>query len=163
MIQIYDKLLDSDPLKPKGIIVASIGKVSYNTSGIIAHSIFHLPCTSSKILPLDSNTLDNLRNKLDQLQVLLIDEVSLIGFRMLYVILTEGFAKLNIHQNNHFKMLTSYFVVTSTKKSLCVMNRYLKSQQLLVTKYHTHFILKMCYALNFILSSDKQINILYLF
>ena len=38
------------------------------------------------MLPLDSNTLDNLSKKLDQLQVLLIDEVSLIGSWMLYYI-----------------------------------------------------------------------------
>ena len=40
MIRIYDKQLDSDPYKPKGIIVASIGKVAFNAGDITAHSIF---------------------------------------------------------------------------------------------------------------------------
>ena len=79
LIHIYDKKLDSDPLKLKGIIVASIGKSTFNAGGITAHSIFHLPCNSTKMLPLDSNTLDNLSKKLEQLQILLIDEASLIG------------------------------------------------------------------------------------
>ena len=36
------------------------------------------------MLPLDSNTLDNLSKKLEQLKILLIDEASLIGAKMLY-------------------------------------------------------------------------------
>jgi hypothetical protein len=84
LIRIYDKKLDSDPLKTKGVIVASTGKAAFNAGGITAHSIFHLPCNSAKMLPLDSNTLDNLSKRLEQLQILLIDEASLIGSRMLY-------------------------------------------------------------------------------
>ena len=83
-IRIYDKLLDSDSFKPKGIIDASTRKATYNASGVTAHSTLQLSRTSSKMLPLDSNTLNNLSKKLDQLEVLLIDEVSLIGSRMLY-------------------------------------------------------------------------------
>jgi hypothetical protein len=84
IIRIYDKQLDSDLYKTKGIIIAPTGKAAFNAGGITAHSIFQLPCNSSKMLPLDSNTLDNLAKKLDQLQLLLIDEVSLLGSRMLY-------------------------------------------------------------------------------
>lgn len=95
MIQIYDKQLHSDPLKPKGIIVASTGKSTHNAGGVTAHSIFHLPCSSTKMLPLDSNTLDNLSKKLYQIQIFLIDEASLIGSRMLYNIDTR------LHQIKH--------------------------------------------------------------
>lgn len=84
MIWFYNKHLNSDPLKQKGIVVASIGKATFNTASTTAHSIFHLPCNSSKMLPLDSNIPDMLRKKFDQLQILLIDEVSLIGSKMLY-------------------------------------------------------------------------------
>ena len=84
MIRIYDKELDSDPFKLKGIIVAPTGKATFNVGGITAHSIFHLPCNSSRMLPLDSNTLDNLSKKLEQLKILLVDEASLIGSKMLF-------------------------------------------------------------------------------
>ena len=57
MIRIYDKLLGSDSFKPKGIIDASTGKVVYNAGGVTAHSTFHLPCTSSKMLPLDAKKI----------------------------------------------------------------------------------------------------------
>ena len=75
----FDKKLDSDSLKPKGIIVRSIGKETFNAGGITTHSIFHLPCTYAKMLPLDWNTFDSLRKRHEQLQILLIDEASLIG------------------------------------------------------------------------------------
>lgn len=49
MTQYYDKQLDSDLLKPKRIIVASIGKVAFNAGGInTAHSMFQFSYNSSK-------------------------------------------------------------------------------------------------------------------
>lgn len=84
MIWFYDKQLDSDPLKPKVVVVASTGKATFNAGGTTAHSIFHLPYSSSKMLPLDSDTLDNLRKHLNQLQFILINETSLIGSTMPY-------------------------------------------------------------------------------
>ena len=40
IIWIYETKLESDPYKPKGIIVASTRKVAFNASGITTHSIF---------------------------------------------------------------------------------------------------------------------------
>lgn len=67
LIRLYDKQLDSDPLKPKGIIVASTGKPAFNVGGYTAHSIFHLQYNSYKLAPLDADTLDNLSKNFDQL------------------------------------------------------------------------------------------------
>ena len=83
LLHYYDKQLESDPLKRKGLILAFIGKVAYKVGGITVHSALRLPFGSLKMVPINSNTLDLLTKEYAQLKVLLIDEVSLIGSWML--------------------------------------------------------------------------------
>lgn len=84
LVRHYNKHLASDPLKPKGIILASTGKAAYNVDGSTVHSALHLPFGNSKILSLNSNSLDALSKHFGQLCLVLIEETSLIGSRMLY-------------------------------------------------------------------------------
>jgi hypothetical protein len=72
-------------MKPKGLIVAT-RKDAYNASGTTIHSAFLMPFNKSQFLPLSKEMLDTLSNIYDELQLVFIDEASLIGSRFLYSI-----------------------------------------------------------------------------
>ena len=80
----YIKDRHRDPLKKKGTVDALSGNVAYNANGATTHSAFHLPLSSSNILPLSSNTLDTLTKYYEQLGLLLVDEALLIDSQMLH-------------------------------------------------------------------------------
>ena len=84
LLQYYDKQIESDPLKRKGLILVFSGKAAYNVGGVTVHFALWFPFGSLKMVPVNSNTLDVLTKEYAQLKVLLIDEVSLIGSRMLF-------------------------------------------------------------------------------
>jgi len=96
----YNKDLESDPLKTKGLIVAFTGKATHISNGVTVHSSFHLPFSSTKMFPLRSNTLDMLTKEYAQLRIFLIDEASLIGSQFLYSI-DRGSMKKCTHQQHH--------------------------------------------------------------
>jgi hypothetical protein len=73
-------------MKPKGLIVAYIGKVAYNSSGTTVHSAFLIPFNKSRFLPLSKEMLDTLSKIYEELQLVFIDEAYLIGSRFLYSI-----------------------------------------------------------------------------
>ena len=73
-------------MKPKGLIVAYTGKVAYNAGGTIVHFAFLMPFNKSHFLPLSKEMLDTLSKLCDELQLVFIDESSLIGSRFLYSI-----------------------------------------------------------------------------
>jgi hypothetical protein len=73
-------------MKPKGLIVSYTGKVAYNAGGTIVHSTFLMPFNKSRFLPLSKEMLDMLSKIYDELQLVFIDEASLIGSRFLYSI-----------------------------------------------------------------------------
>ena len=79
LIRIYDSNNSSDPMKPKGLIVAYRGKNAYNAGGIIVHSTFFMPFNKSQFLPLNKEMLDTLSKIYEELQLVFIDEASLIG------------------------------------------------------------------------------------
>jgi hypothetical protein len=86
LIRIYDSNNSSDPMKPKGLIVAYTGKAAYNAGGTTVHSAFLMPFNKSQFLPLSKEMLDTLSKIYDELQLVFIDEASLIGSRFLYSI-----------------------------------------------------------------------------
>jgi hypothetical protein len=86
LIRIYDSNNSSDPMKPKGLIVAYTGKDAYNAGGTTVHSAFFMPFNKSQFLPLSKEMLDTLSKLYDELQLVFIDEASLIGSRFLYSI-----------------------------------------------------------------------------
>lgn len=83
LLRIYNKYIDSDPNKPKGLITAYTGKSPYNVGGFTLHSTFHIPFITSDFLSLNSDILDAMSKHYDQLCVLLIDEISLVGVTFL--------------------------------------------------------------------------------
>ena len=86
LIRIYDSNNFSDPMKPKGLIVAYTGKTTYNLGGTTVHSAFLMPFNKSQFLPLSKEMLDTLSKLYEELQLVFIDEASLIGSRFLYSI-----------------------------------------------------------------------------
>ena len=76
----------SDPLKPNGLILAYTGKYAYNAGGTTIHSALLMPFSKSHFLPLNKEMLDIFSKIYDELQLVLIDEASLIGSRFLYSI-----------------------------------------------------------------------------
>jgi hypothetical protein len=73
-------------LKPKGLILAYTGKVAYNAGGTTIHSAFLMPFNKSQFLPLSKEMLDTLSKIYQELQLVLIDEASLVGSRFLFSI-----------------------------------------------------------------------------
>jgi hypothetical protein len=73
-------------MKQKGLIVASMGKDSYNPGGTTVHSALLMPFNKSWFLPLNKEMLDTLSMIYEELQLVFIDEASLIGSRFLYSI-----------------------------------------------------------------------------
>ncbi len=68
--------------------MASIGKIAFNIEGLIMHSALNI-CVQQSLssLPsLSSNSLNKLTCLYEQLQLVVIDEISLIGARMFNVI-----------------------------------------------------------------------------
>jgi Cdc6-like AAA superfamily ATPase len=86
LIQIYDSNSSSDPMKPKGLIVAYTGNVVYNAGGTKVHSALLMPFNKSHFLPLNKEKSDTLSKLYDELGLVFINEASLIGSRFLYSI-----------------------------------------------------------------------------
>jgi hypothetical protein len=86
LIRIYDSKNFFDPMKPKGLIVAYTGKAAYNVGGTTVHSAFLMPFNKSQFLLLSKEMLDTLSKIYEELQLVFIDEASLIGNRFLYFI-----------------------------------------------------------------------------
>jgi hypothetical protein len=86
LIRIYDSNNFSDPMKPKGLIVAYTRKDAYNVGGTTVHSAFLMSFNKSQFLPLSKEMLDTLSKIYEEVQNVFIDESYLIGNRFLYSI-----------------------------------------------------------------------------
>jgi hypothetical protein len=86
MLRYYIKQITNvDPLKPKFMKLAYIGKTTFNINGTMIHSTLAIPLNKNLI---ELNALINERQDIfiktyDQLCLLLINEVFLVGNRML--------------------------------------------------------------------------------
>jgi hypothetical protein len=88
LLRIYNKYLDSDLQKVKAILMAFTGKATFNIDGSTIHSALHIPVNHSltNILKLSFETLNNLTGHYEQLRLVVIDEISLVGWRMMNAI-----------------------------------------------------------------------------
>ena len=83
LIRFYNRHPDSDHFKKKALLMAYTGKAAYNIDGATIHSSLSLPLNCKNLPSLSSERLDTLVKKYDQLQLLVLDEISLIGKRIL--------------------------------------------------------------------------------
>jgi hypothetical protein len=78
LIRIHNENKTFDPLKPKGLIVTCIGKVAYNVGGTKIHFSFLIPFNKSEFVPISRKMPDMLSNIYQKLQLVLIEEASLV-------------------------------------------------------------------------------------
>ena len=81
----YRKLPGNDGSTIKVLLCAPTGKAAFNIRGMTLHSAFSLPLTqeNGELLPLSANTLNKLRSKLRDIKLLVVDEISMVGRKML--------------------------------------------------------------------------------
>jgi hypothetical protein len=87
-------------MKPKGLIVAYTRKFVYNASGTTIHSALLIPFNKSHFLPHNKEMLDTLSKLYDELQLVFIDEASLIGSHFLYSIDNRRRNIKHVHTKN---------------------------------------------------------------
>ena len=66
------------PDKPRVLLLTPTGLTSINNNGITIHSALGIPCPG-RLYPLDNNTLASLRNKFSNVQLIIIDEISMVS------------------------------------------------------------------------------------
>ena len=66
------------------MLVAPTGTAAFNIDGMTIHSAFLFPVAMKQYRNLSAETLNILRNKLQKLKVLIIDEISMVSATMLY-------------------------------------------------------------------------------
>ncbi len=80
--------MSSNFTKTKVLLMVSIGKVAFNIDGLIIHSTLniHVQQSLSSLPNLSSNLLNRLTCWYEQLQLIVMDEILLVGVRMFNVI-----------------------------------------------------------------------------
>ena len=66
------------PDKPRVLLLAPTGDSSININGTTLHSALGLPC-QGPLYPLNNNILDSLRNKLSEVELIVIDGISMVS------------------------------------------------------------------------------------
>ncbi|XP_044742323.1 uncharacterized protein LOC123304800, partial [Chrysoperla carnea] len=81
----FNSVPGSDPNSIKIILSAPTGRAAFAIGGSTLHSLFSLPVNQSSIemRPLSSDTANSLFSKLINLRLLIIDEISMVGTKML--------------------------------------------------------------------------------
>ena len=80
------------------MILAATGVASINVNGTTVHSAFDLPCRG-KLFPLDSNSLAALRNKYAEVELIILNEISMVSkkaFHQMHCLLIEIFILPNL-------------------------------------------------------------------
>ena len=80
----YKKRTDSDFRLSYCATIAPTGKAAYIAGGQTIHSVLHVPANQSlNYSRLDHDTLNTVRTNIGHIKVWLIDEISMVGNRML--------------------------------------------------------------------------------
>jgi hypothetical protein len=83
----YKIILGFDPLKQKAILMVYISKVAFNIDGTTIHLGPSLPSNYKHLQSLSTKRFDSLLKTYDELHLLVLNEISLIGSRI-YILLT---------------------------------------------------------------------------
>jgi hypothetical protein len=101
--RLYNRDVSSDLTKPKALLMASTCKVAFNIDGLIIYSTLNIPVQQS-LFNLPNLSLDSLNRftcLYEQLQFVVIDEISLVGVIMFNVI-NNRLRSIKHIQNNFF-------------------------------------------------------------
>ena len=74
-----------DPAKPEVLLLASTGVTSINISGNTVQFGLHIPCRG-KLLPLNDANKAELKNKYSEVELVIIDEISMVSTKLFYQI-----------------------------------------------------------------------------
>lgn len=84
ILKFYNRRPGDDFTTPKVLLVAPTGKAAYHINGNTIHSTLRIPCNQSlQFRSLESSFVNTLQTKLGNVQLIFIDEISMIGFKML--------------------------------------------------------------------------------
>ena len=72
-----------DPSKPRVLLLAPTGVAAININGNTIHSGLHIPCRG-KLLPLNDASKAELRNKYSEVELVIIDEISMVSSKLFY-------------------------------------------------------------------------------
>jgi hypothetical protein len=88
LLWLYNKDVSSNLTKTKVLLMALIGKITFNIEGSMIHSTLKIRVQQSLYsLPnLSSDSLNRLTCQCEQLQLVVIDEISLVATKMYNVI-----------------------------------------------------------------------------
>jgi hypothetical protein len=78
LIHFYNRHIQSNPFEKKVLFMAYIRKTTLNIDGITIHSNLSIPLNCKDLPSSSSEWLNNLVKKHDQLQLNILDEISLI-------------------------------------------------------------------------------------
>jgi hypothetical protein len=103
LLRLYNKDLSADLEKTKVLKMAFTGKAAFNIDGTTIHSALNIPINQSltNLSNLSSDILNRLTNKYEQLQLVVIDEISLVGARMFNVV-DQRLRSIKHIQNKYF-------------------------------------------------------------
>ena len=73
------------PDKPRVLILASTDVASINVNDITIHSALSIPCRG-RFYSLDCNSITSLRNKFSEVQLIIINEISMVSKKLFYQI-----------------------------------------------------------------------------
>jgi hypothetical protein len=119
LLQLYNKCIYSNLIKMKVLFMASTCKATFNIDGLTIHLTLNIPIQQSLFdLPkLSTNTLNILTCQYEKLQLVVIDEISLVGARMINVI------------NNRLKFIKHiqifFFVVLISSRQVIFIKHHL--------------------------------------
>lgn len=97
LLKHYAKNVQTDIELPLALVMAYIGKAAFNVKGTTIYSALHLPLVTREQTSLSSKKLDTLSAMYKNLQLIVLDEVSLIGFRTFQLIDTRLRSIKHIH------------------------------------------------------------------
>lgn len=84
LLKFYSHRPGQNPDNCQVLVCAPTGKAAYNVGGLTAHSAFNIPADQGfKFKPLDMQQLCTYQTKYRYLKVIFIDEISMVGKRML--------------------------------------------------------------------------------
>ena len=80
--RIFGRLPNADPEDPFVVLAAPTGKAAHNIGGVTLHAAFNIPTNVTNMRELQGSALGDLTERFDKCQMLIIDEISLLGASM---------------------------------------------------------------------------------
>lgn len=83
-IRLLNSKPGSNPEQIKVLLAAPTGRAAFSIGGVTLHGAFQLPVSqcSYELNPLSSNVCNSLRSKLNDLKLIIIDEISMVGSKV---------------------------------------------------------------------------------